>query len=481
MKKYPRFSVLLILLLSISLLSSCSGKAKSEKAIAKEISEQNNCFQTYALKLDNYKISKRQTNKDEKTDNIWIEVNGSNDDFEYSAEYQIQYVLYNDGWLLEDYELLNSNYNVITPFDASATENELSKRFDNLTQIDRKDKGNETYLTYIGEETHELYTTRYEINVNAKFSPAAWDVDKSDVTPVERDFNLVGEWLYTDDEGRYYYMHISEVNGDNIKVNYLFANTAKTDEWNYLSSNGYQDITLYVFSNEYLGVCEDNLYFSLSDKNLKPVATGGDVNFVFLWLEDTLFVDGNTYSGFTINKKYMTRMNDSPSPLIGMQNIEMESPVEIDVEKLSDKDRIIFELNSGNIAEAESFISSLSEKSKDVKALETELNQFKETYNVYLGTWVKDSKYEDEFTISCRYDDKIILCMDFGNTIEGERRTFDLTKTDNKNHELIFHSERFDPTTYHYVSYNDYRDKLHYYWETTNNLSTLGSYYIKTK
>lgn len=82
------------------MLSACSGGSKSEKDIAKDIVEQNSYFRTYDLKLDDYTVSKRQTNKNEKIDYVWISISGSNDDFEYIAEYELLYILYNDGWML---------------------------------------------------------------------------------------------------------------------------------------------------------------------------------------------------------------------------------------------------------------------------------------------------------------------------------------------------------------------------------------------
>lgn len=52
-----------------------------------------------------------------------------------------------------------------------------------------------------------------------------------------------------------------------------------------------------------------------------PAGMGGDVNFGYLWLEETLFTDGTIYCGFTINPKYLTRENSSETLVIGMDEI----------------------------------------------------------------------------------------------------------------------------------------------------------------
>lgn len=108
----PAVNTLLIILLSICLicvLSACGASEKKEKDISNDLQLQDPYFATYHLNMDSFSISKRQTNLEDKTDYIWCEVTASNDTFSYVAEYELTYVLYNDGWLLEEYNQISSS------------------------------------------------------------------------------------------------------------------------------------------------------------------------------------------------------------------------------------------------------------------------------------------------------------------------------------------------------------------------------------
>ena len=82
MKAYTRISIVLMSIVALFCLSGCS---KSEKDIANDISNADSYFTLYDLQLTDYEITKRQTNNSEKTDFVWIEISGENDDFSYPA------------------------------------------------------------------------------------------------------------------------------------------------------------------------------------------------------------------------------------------------------------------------------------------------------------------------------------------------------------------------------------------------------------
>ncbi len=475
--------ILLVIILCALLLSSCSSTAKKENEITNDIVEVDGCFQAYDLELDDYTITKRQTNKEEKTDYVWVELIGSNDDFEYVVKYELLYVLYNDGWLLEDYKLMDSSYEAISPFDSSEVELELSRDYDELTLINRNDETNNSTLTYTAVKHHKLYTTSYEINVVAEFEPSAWKVININPSESDRELNINGEWIYTDNDGRYYYMHVSNVSDNTATINYVFTNTSQTDEWNYVSSNGYQDINLKIYFSDFTGAHDDVLYFHLTNGDETPLGMGGDVNFGYLWLNETQFTDGTTGCGFTVNEKLLTRENNSNTPIIGMdETISQNMTVDVKIENMTDKERIIYLLNEGNIYDAITYIENLSEKSQEVESLEYEISVFNEMYGKYLGRWLKEtSDDQEELSISCRYEDKLILCLALGETIEGKRRLFDLIDLDETYDVLVFHSNRIDSNTYHYIDCYSSGEVLSYNWETDDGLSTIGTDYIKIK
>lgn len=103
------------------LLTGCTPKEKSEKEILEDLQAEDSLYQEYGLKIDSSEITKRQTNPDSKTDYVWIRVSASNSDFIYNADYKLEYRLYNDGWLLDDYWRDDYNYKPLSyPTDEDA-------------------------------------------------------------------------------------------------------------------------------------------------------------------------------------------------------------------------------------------------------------------------------------------------------------------------------------------------------------------------
>lgn len=84
-------------------LTACGQKAVDENQILNDIKTYEG-FAPLNVEIDNWEIVKRQTNFDEKTDFAYCTVRASNDDYSVVRNYKMKYVLYNDGWLLENVE-----------------------------------------------------------------------------------------------------------------------------------------------------------------------------------------------------------------------------------------------------------------------------------------------------------------------------------------------------------------------------------------
>lgn len=89
---------LLIMLLS---LCGCSPSAKSEREIIADL-QQNPAFISETIKIDDCEIIKRQTDKDSKSDIVYITVYVNEEDLTCELSYVMEYVLYNEGWILEN-------------------------------------------------------------------------------------------------------------------------------------------------------------------------------------------------------------------------------------------------------------------------------------------------------------------------------------------------------------------------------------------
>lgn len=87
MRILKRLLVTLLILGTIVVLTSCGGtSAKSEKEICKDIMASDDSFD-YGLKITSYNVEKRQTNEDEKTDYVWIDITAENEECVYYASY----------------------------------------------------------------------------------------------------------------------------------------------------------------------------------------------------------------------------------------------------------------------------------------------------------------------------------------------------------------------------------------------------------
>ncbi|MCD7789925.1 MAG: hypothetical protein LUH55_05115 [Bacteroides thetaiotaomicron] len=99
---------LLVIIGSVLLLSGCGSTVASEKQIRTDL-EDNDVFYKYThslqLQISSISISKRQTDKSNKTDTIWIEVDAESDAVSSVMYYTMTYGLYNDGWLLDTVEV----------------------------------------------------------------------------------------------------------------------------------------------------------------------------------------------------------------------------------------------------------------------------------------------------------------------------------------------------------------------------------------
>lgn len=90
----------MLLLLLILMMSGCTPSAKSEKEIVEDLQESNYFFQ--GVTITDYEIIKRQTNKEDKTDIVYIHVDAGNENLSCSISYQMVYTLYNEGWILDE-------------------------------------------------------------------------------------------------------------------------------------------------------------------------------------------------------------------------------------------------------------------------------------------------------------------------------------------------------------------------------------------
>ena len=129
MKKMKRLvSIILVMctLASSVLLFGCGStkRGKTEKEIMKDVAETDSFFIEFNLSPKKISITKRQTNVEDKTDYIWATIEAENDEFVYHADFEMTYILYNEGWMLETLEQTDEGYNYVGKHPESVQESD---------------------------------------------------------------------------------------------------------------------------------------------------------------------------------------------------------------------------------------------------------------------------------------------------------------------------------------------------------------------
>lgn len=478
---------MVVLLLS---LVGCGNSAKSDKEIVNEIIDLDSYFTRYSLSIDDYSIDKRQTNKDDKTDFVWINVRGSNDEFTYYAEYEITYVLYNDGWMMEDYFINTSSYSVKGEFDKTALENDLGQQYDSYSYVDSKQSGNNISLMYVATKTTNYILKTYDLKIEYSYTPeTSWTKSNIEQNVTDERLDIIGEWIYSDDRGYYYYIHVSEVNEYEVTYKYLFQNGSQSSaDWDYVYSDGYNSELYLPYVNEYTGF-DGSIFYRYIDVYDDHVHVSGDKNCIWFYTEKTLMVDGDFGDGFYINSHFLERMNDSAEPIIGLdttyiKDIESDGNKKLveETEETTESDYKIAlsYCEEGDLDSAIRYINGLQDKSDEILSLENEVVDFEDNYSKWLGEWsYKKENSECALLIRAGYDDGLVLLFVTGKNSSGEEIIYDLY--DESSSSLVYHSDRFSAfnyTTLQYISDGEISTSTHS-TNTDNTTAAKTLYRIK--
>lgn len=225
MKGNKRKSKLIILFIVLGLtICGCSsnGGVKTEKQIINDINN-SEYLSKYDLEVDEIKISRRKTDKKNKTDSMVTWIQSKNDIMEYSMGFELNYTMYEEGWLLDSIEPIHKDKWSYSPFDI-ATEEEadqvVEERYPNAISykcvdvfmektMETGENPNTTYFTNFTYEIVEEYpcvTQELDYKLIFEFSPDKnWQArPKKDSYGAEKsvmeDWRIDGIWRCTTDE-----------------------------------------------------------------------------------------------------------------------------------------------------------------------------------------------------------------------------------------------------------------------------------------
>ena len=66
-------------------------------------------FVDNSLEVTEFSIIKRQTNIEEKTDFVWVSIKAKNLLYQIERNFKMTYILYNEGWLLEEFDVYSDS------------------------------------------------------------------------------------------------------------------------------------------------------------------------------------------------------------------------------------------------------------------------------------------------------------------------------------------------------------------------------------
>lgn len=212
-------NIILFCSLCILLLTSCGTAEKSEKELQADVQAEDFMLYNYDLEVEEFEIIKRQTNDDDKQDFVWCSVQAENEYFTYENEFELEYVLYNDGWILEESNI-NRNMRAYTLKEnvVMVDENTL------VRDIGERDDFFDTYgLEIISTEIYDVdiaNDTGFHL-----FSDAEWDWDAKST-------GYWNEIYYSDGIYKMYRVDIKAENDEFIYYNnYIVTYMYDYDVW----------------------------------------------------------------------------------------------------------------------------------------------------------------------------------------------------------------------------------------------------------
>lgn len=197
----------IMFILMLVAFGSC-GKTSvvSERQMQKDF---QNTLQSYdsEISISNLEIEKRITDKDNKSDTIYIWCDVETPKFTAHQGFELHYVLYNDGWKYEDYTTYdegNWTSKPLTPVDENEalSYKKMPSGYDIIdcdTTIDDSDSKNITCtINYNFKQTGDIFIMQkirtYEYSWNTQYT--TWEIINCEDTLVNKTFNedIVGKW-----------------------------------------------------------------------------------------------------------------------------------------------------------------------------------------------------------------------------------------------------------------------------------------------
>lgn len=205
----------------------------SQEKLQEQICQQSEVFQSYQdLKLVSFEITGRRTSIEDGTDSISCKVEAETGDFTYSANIALIYILYDQGWLLDDMIVSDEIY---LPLQSTVTQEMADAMAATLDFDEVVADGRQTFLEdgadvfyYQAKEYNGYWVVESFLMLIYEFDPEqGWVYKEYDFTTDSEHWNLeklCGTWR-TEQAGMdgYFEITIENIDSDNRIVSGFYS------------------------------------------------------------------------------------------------------------------------------------------------------------------------------------------------------------------------------------------------------------------
>lgn len=254
--KYIRLSLVLF---AVLLLTACGAESKkTESEIIDDVIANNSIYSDCGLEITSYEITSRLTSTERMTDDVEVTVKSECDEFAYSEDYTLHYLLYDDGWILNDFDRSEANWTAKTIISQEEADAIVAASYENAAFLSEESHDNYYLFQYSvdvpGDGNYKYLMYEKIISLEYIFYPNVWSPSITD-KDVGKYWNIVGEWAYNDSENSLW-LNVISVNETEIAVEY----TLSGKDVGYFSSNGVEHLNYEIERDDVMPSYTSELY-----------------------------------------------------------------------------------------------------------------------------------------------------------------------------------------------------------------------------
>lgn len=267
--------VLGVILAILMTLGGCTPKEASENEIQQALlqsSPYTDYFDSETSVVEDFAITKRQTSPENGTDVVWVSISAKDDEKSAQLSYIMTYILYNDGWQLEELSRDMESTWIFSPLQGPSDELIKENLPSDLTEFSTETdlEGKNATVTFTVENNRGYCITTYAKQVSFGFNweTGVWSPTENRILATQNDFSPIEgtAWEYleetdkTDRDGdviyKGAYLGISSINPVTLeatgklivyRAEYPYGHSAK----NWIVQGGYEmDLSDVVFRFE---------------------------------------------------------------------------------------------------------------------------------------------------------------------------------------------------------------------------------------